>query len=374
MGLKFRFVASHNPGFHKTFHVVDGPTPSHNDAAEMMRVLEKRAKELGIQIFLKTPAEKLIKEDGRITGVIARDKSGEEVMVKARAVILATGGFYVGSLPGFPGKLGDGMRLAQEVGAAVSKITRTGAKSGIGPPRRGFRPVWTVGFTFQQPGLIVNLLGERFINEEIIVNTNFGRNAIARQKNATAFNIFDEATKQHYVEKGLDFAPGGLMVSVTRAENFDAEFQEILDAGSGNFFKVSSLKELCAQTGIDLNGLTNTIAEYNRACEIGRDYVMNKNPRILRPVKQPPFYASKTIASDTHDWGGIKINHKTEVLTGDYVIIPGLYAAGMDAACELYHGTYPFVLPATAMGFAINSGRLAAENALDYIKSARKRK
>jgi fumarate reductase flavoprotein subunit len=341
----------------------------------MMKVLENRAKELGVKTFLKTPAEKIVKEDGRITGVIARDKSGEEVRVKAGAVILATGGFYVGTLPGFPGGgVGDGIRMAQEVGAAVSKVTRTGAKSGMGMPRRGMRPSWEVHFTFQQPSLMVNLLGERFINEEIIVNTNFGLNAIARQKNATAFTIFDEATKEHYVEKGFDFVPGGMMVPFTKAENFDAKFQEILDAGSDTLFMADSLEELCAQTGINLEGLQNTVAEYNRACETGRDHVMNKNPRILRPVEQPRFYANKNIAGDTHDWGGIKINHKTEVLTEDFEVIPGLYAAGMDAACELYHGTYPFVLPATAMGFAINSGRLAAENALKHIKSAGKRR
>lgn len=364
MGLKFRFVTSHNPGFRNTFHVVDGPTPSHNDAAEMMRVLEKRAAETGVRILLSTPAEKLVQEQGRVAGVIARDKAGEEISVATGAVILATGGFFIGNLPGFPGKTGDGMRMAREVGAAVSAMTRTGGTGGI---PRGKRPSWTVTFTFQQPGLMVNLLGERFINEEILVNTNFGHNAIARQKAATAFNIFDEAAKQHYVQEGFDFVPGGMMVPLTRAENFDAGLQEILTAGSDTIFVAESLEELAGQTGIDPEGLLATVAEYNKACETGRDPVMNKTHRMLRPVRQPRFYADKRVAGDIQAWGGIKINHKTEVLTKEYSVIPGLYAAGMDAACELYHGTYPFILPATAMGFAINSGRLAARNATKYL-------
>jgi hypothetical protein len=39
---------------------------------------------------------------------------------------------------------------------------------------------------------MVNLLGERFMNEEIMPNTTFTGNAISRQKNRTAFLIFDE--------------------------------------------------------------------------------------------------------------------------------------------------------------------------------------
>jgi len=301
--------------------------------------------------------------------VIGRNESGEEIVVRALAVILATGGSYIGTLPGGYGKVGDGMSLAKQAGAAVSEVTRIGGKSGF--PKGGM-PSWTVTFTFQQPGLMVNLLGERFINEEIMVNTNFGNNAIARQKDGIAFNIFDEATKDLYVDKGFDFAPGGKMVPLTRAENFDEELRRMLDNGTDSFFVADSLEDLAEQTGIDPKGLIRTMEEYNHSCEKGRDLTMNKNSKLLRPVQRSKFYASKRIASDTHNWGGIRINHRTEVLTEDYRVIPGLYAAGMDAACEMYHGTYPFILPATAMGFAIHSGRMAAENALKYIKSCDK--
>ena len=48
-------------------------------------------------------------------------------------------------------------------------------------------------------------------------------------------------------------------------------------------------------------------------------------------------------------------------------LIDGLGAAGMDAASEIYSDTYPFILPASAMGFAINSGRIAGENAAKFV-------
>jgi len=56
------------------------------------------------------------------------------------------------------------------------------------------------------------------------------------------------------------------------------------------------------------------------------------------------------------------------VLTSDHKVIRGLYAAGNDAACNIYQDAYP-PLPGNTLGFAINSGCMAAENAIEYIES-----
>ena len=66
--------------------------------------------------------------------------------------------------------------------------------------------------------------------------------------------------------------------------------------------------------------------------------------------------------------GGIKINYKTEVMNKDFDVIPGLYAAGLDAD-SIYGDTYIFWLPGNTLGFALNSGRMAGENAAEYVKS-----
>ena len=55
-------------------------------------------------------------------------------------------------------------------------------------------------------------------------------------------------------------------------------------------------------------------------------------------------------------------------MTKDFDVIPGLYAAGADAN-SIYGDTYVFPLPANMIGFALNSGRMAGENTLRYIKS-----
>jgi fumarate reductase flavoprotein subunit len=132
-----------------------------------------------------------------------------------------------------------------------------------------------------------------------------------------------------------------------------------------------SLEKLCKQTGIDVNGLRITVDEYNKACEKGRDELFHKQAKYLRPIKQPTFYAGRFSLGGFGSLGGIDINHKTEVLTKEHEVITGLYAAGTDAN-NIYGDTYPIYLAGNTMAFAINSGRMAAENALEYIKATGK--
>jgi fumarate reductase flavoprotein subunit len=65
--------------------------------------------------------------------------------------------------------------------------------------------------------------------------------------------------------------------------------------------------------------------------------------------------------------GGIKINHKTEVIDKKGKIIPGLYAVGFDAG-GMWGDSYSIKDSSGASAsFAINSGRIAGRNALKFI-------
>jgi fumarate reductase flavoprotein subunit len=59
-----------------------------------------------------------------------------------------------------------------------------------------------------------------------------------------------------------------------------------------------------------------------------------------------------------------------EVLDNNGDSIPGLYAAGNDAG-GWESDTYCYVLSGTALAFAINSARIAGENAAGYIQIKR---
>ena len=115
-----------------------------------------------------------------------------------------------------------------------------------------------------------------------------------------------------------------------------------------------------------LTALEKTIDEYNTCCQSGHDDLFAKNPGFLQPVRRPRFYAFRILPYALGTIGGIRINEKTEVLNGEDEVILGLYAIGNDSN-KLFGDSYDVRLPGTAMGFAVNSGRIAAENALQYI-------
>ncbi len=377
MGVVFADAASYFPGAHFTWHIVQpemgkpGPTA----AATMIKIMTERARALGVKIHLQTPVKKLVKKGEKIVGVIAEDRSGNDVEAAASAVIIATGGFgdnpkmikknteyeYGKDMFNFriPGVEGDGIRMAWEAGAAKSRMDMEmiyGIPGGGGD--HGLMAL------FHQPNFMVNLLGERFINEDLMGNTTFTGNAIAQQKERCGFTIFDSAVKAHYEENGFDH-PLGIAADL-RVDDIEALMRESMEKGNENIFIADSLEELCQQTGIDFQGLAQSVDAYNRDCELGRDRLFGRRWEHLYPVKGPRYYACKNMPSAYGSLGGIKINHRTEVLDKSWKKIPGLYAAGTDA-CSIFGDSYVFILPGNTMGFALNSGRMAGEHAASFI-------
>ena len=299
------------------------------------------------------------------------------MQVSAGAVIVSSGGFsdnpemvkkYTGyeldrNLLGIrvPGVVGDGLRMAWEIGAAPTQMAMH--LTVLSAPRMEDKYI----FIFHKPNLIVNLSGERFINEEVMLNPTFIDNAVSRQKHGCAFIVFDEPTIDYYQETGLDFPDDGV-VALSQPKLENKELRQVLSREQKDFSIAGSLEELAVKAGIDVTGLTNTVAEYNQACDTGRDNLFAKKARYLRPIRHPRFYAAKLFPGMVGSLGGIKINYKTEVLNKEDDIIPGLYSAGLDAN-SIYGDSYAFVLPGSTMGFAVNSGRIAGENAADYVKT-----
>ena len=389
MGVEWYDVIAYVQGSYFTQHLVkpsSGARPGPQAASTMFKLMTERATDLGVKFYLETPAKKLIKEGGRITGVIAEDKAKEEIEIRARAVVLATGGFgdnlemikkYTGYEWGRdvfshrgPGLAGDGIRMAWEAGAGMEgmNIELTCHVMAEPPiPGKSMTSFPTISGAFNQPDLLVNLLGERFMNEEASGNPTYTGNAVIRQKDRCAWRIFDTGTARHYETSGFDWI--NYMNPAPKVQDFEAEFKATF-ADSTNVVRADSLEELAAKTGINLAGLRRTIEEYNRVCDSGRDEVFHKSASFLRPVKQPPFYAGKLVPGGYGTLGGIKINYKTEAVTENHDPIPGLYAAGTDANA-IYADSYIFIFPGNTMSFALNSGRIAGENAAEYAKTVK---
>jgi fumarate reductase flavoprotein subunit len=147
----------------------------------------------------------------------------------------------------------------------------------------------------------------------------------------------------------------------TKIPDIDARLQRIVDDGEA--FAANSIEELAARIGVEAVRLKATVEAYNRCCDQGHDDLFAKDPKYLRPVRTPKFYAMRGYPSCMSTLGGIKINHKTEVLDQRGEVIPGLYAAG-NCAGGFYGGHYHLVTTGGASAFALNGGRIAGENAL----------
>lgn len=89
--------------------------PESDHSSDVIRALEQEMKRLGGEIRLRTEAEEILAEDGRVTGV--RLSSGKEL--HADAVIIATGGISYPST----GSTGDGYRFARECGHKVTDLS-----------------------------------------------------------------------------------------------------------------------------------------------------------------------------------------------------------------------------------------------------------
>jgi fumarate reductase flavoprotein subunit len=360
-------------------------------AAAMAQVLTRRAKGLGIKFFMKTTAKKILKKGKVVTGVLAEDATGAEIQINAKAVIVATGGIAgnkawmkenLGLEEGKNyfamqkiGLTGDGIRMAWEAGAAHTPVMPGATHNMLLPV--GANQAFSA---FMRPeNLMVNLVGERFSNDDMIHS--YGgvaihgtiASVIIQQPGKVAFLIFDGNLKKYYEEKAkkaTKMPQMPQMPTVFQHDDLDDNIREARAKGYKTVFMADSLEDLCLQTGIDYEGLKRTLDEYNGMCAAGKDEFFYKSPEYLKPIKGPRFYAAKVVTGDYGTAGGIKTNYKMEVLTPDFRVIPGLYAAGNDAN-NLYDHSYT-ILAGNYIGFAVNSGRMAAESALEYIKTLAK--
>lgn len=308
--------------------------------------------------------------------MLATDKNGEEIEGTAKAVIVATGGFgdntkmieeetgmkWGQDLFSFriPGLMGDGIRMVREVG---------GAPTSVGMEVIYCMPQTTdqlpgVARVFSQPNIMVNLDGERFINEDIMENTTFTGNAIMLQKKRCGFTIIDSSIIKQYRRKGIDVI--SLVHPTFDIGDFEGDVERALAAGNTDIFVADTLEELAEKTGINCENLLATIEEYNDMCESG-DTLFNKPKKYMRAIKKGPYYAGRFFPSAYGTLGGFKVNYKLEVENTSGDVIKGLYGAGTDV-CTIYGDSYVFILPGNTMGFCINSGRMAGENAAAFVQ------
>ncbi len=378
-GVEFTGELINMPRAPHTYHVVKGTGES------VVMALAAQAKSKGAQIMPGTPVVSLVKEHGRIVGVVV-DADGQEVQVATKAVVIATGGYannkeWIKKYTGFDlglnifawgntGKMGDGIRMAWEAGAAEEGV-RSLEMLRVGPVGQEFAMgCGDVEVVAVQPDLWVTARGDRFCDESVALYDTHSGNVNARfSSDGFTISLFDESIVDRQLERGIDRSLGLLFLPGYRPENFRKEMQAAMTAGSKEVFAADSLEELARMIEIDPLVLRATVDEYNDYCTKGRDELFAKDPKFLRPLVGPKYYAVKAHTVVLGTKGGIKINENMEVLDKKSSVIPGLYAGGFDAG-GMYGDSYPIrVASGLSSAFALNSGRIAGKSALRYVKS-----
>ena len=316
--------------------------------AYMIPLLQENCEKRGIDIVLNTTVDTILTDaNGAAVGVSGTDKDGNTVVVNAKSVILATGGFganldmvtqYKPELAGFmttnaAGAQGQGIEMATAIGAGTVDMDQIQIHPTV---EANTAALITEGLR-GDGAILVNANGERFIDE--VGTRDVVSAAEIAQPGSYSWLIVDQAMVdassviQGYIKKG--YTKTG-----------------------------ATYEELAKELDVDPATFANTMETWNGYVEAKNDPDFGRTS-FANPLNNGPNYAIKVTAGVHHTMGGVTINSATEVLKEDGTVIPGLFAAG--EVTGGVHGANR--LGGTAVADFVVFGRIAGESAANYASA-----
>ncbi len=362
--------------------------------------LVRSALDKGVHLATGHSVHCLLHEAGRVHGVQVMDAQGQpHAVIARRAVVLACGGYphdvarqarwlaprhgqhHHSAAPA--GNVGDGLRLAQAVGASMDATTgepgawapvslvpaqlvrddpvrwpvvekpvaMSAAESDrppVAPINMADAAIWAYPHLLERgkPGLIaVDEMGRRFVSE------------------AVDYHSFMCALFAHCAEH----LPGRPVQAWLVC---DHRFQRCYGLGhsrprpfgtrahrrSGYLLRAATPEGLAQACGINAQGLMDTLTAYNGPARNRLDPAhqrggtpyermqgdaehLGPNPCVA-PIEHAPFYAVRIVPGSLGTFAGIATDAQARALDEHGQAIPGLYAVGNDAA-SVMDGRYP---------------------------------
>lgn len=333
---------------------VSSYVPIHRAAGvRMFKVIEDNVAERKITVWLDSPALRLLRGNGRkVLGVAARH-NGAVIAIRARkAVVLACGGFeadaelqrqYWQQKPvlnaAFLGNTGDGIRMAQDVGAALWHMWHFHGSYGLRHPDPGYPygvrlkrlPDWIPGKSARAdvrvPWIVVDRRGRRYMNEYPPYTQDTSHRPMQEFDPETqsylripSFIVLDEAGRRNYPLCNPTFNDRTISFAWSQDTLRELELR-ILG-------RVDSVPELATAMGVEEGILVSTLEDWNAACAAGRDATFGRPPSSMVEIATPPFYFAEVwpVCSNTH--GGPVHDVEQRVLDPYGEPIPHLFAAG----------------------------------------------
>ncbi|RPJ54895.1 MAG: FAD-dependent oxidoreductase [Dehalococcoidia bacterium] len=353
-------------------HIIKGITTPFGGFSRVTKMLGEKIKAAGGQVLTKTQAESIKRSpDGSVNGVVAINKDGEKLQIKTKSVILTSGGFTGNNtllkkyFPKYWGDVywtdaipldGDGIKLAESAGAGVDDFCTLIRENGYCFDRSGKMPN---RIHMEKGAVWVNKNGIRYADET--VHENPATNALLAQPGKIAFALFDDKLIKIAGERPNP------MANIHTSDKKEPVLKETLmqESKSGKWcIAADNWADVAKWIGAQPAVLEQTIKEYNSFCNNGSDSLFAKDKEALLALKRPPFYAVKFRPLMIDTAGPVKINQYMEVLDNADKPLPGFYAAGVITSG--WQGN-DYRIFGSALGYSLNSGRIAGENAAKYL-------
>ena len=316
---------------------------------DRMKPLQEFVESKGGEFLFNTAGKRLIMEDGACTGVQCEGDGVTDV--KAKAVIVATGGFlgnvdmmrekfgtFVNPL-GNVLSVGEGIDMVQAAGGQLSTQWGIAGNEFTGSNQKadGLYDRKSAAFTIGIYGtLLVNNQGRRFSNEGKFANLPLALGGAISLVGGKYYAVVDQAYvdglnsgKDAWTLCGADevnWRTGMMTLKDKPLENVQGSIDDAVSAGWA--FKADTIEALAQ--AIDAPELVETLDEYNGYCADGKDEQFYKPACFLQPVTTGPFYAFQYEPSAWVTIGGIRTNDRLQAIDGEGMAIPGLYVAGAD--------------------------------------------
>ena len=332
----------------------------------LVESLTSAARKNGIEIRYGARATGLIADDDGVRGVRVK-RAGKTTEVRAKAVVLAAGGFQANS-EWRARYLGPGWELAKVRGTRFNTgdVIRMALDAGAAPAGN-WSGCHAVAWERNAPEFGDLAIGDQF------------------QKHSYPWGVYLNAHGRRFVDEGADFrnytyAKYGRVILAQPGQFAWQVFDAKVKAQLRDEYKIrqvtrrvaGTLEDLVKQLDdVDAEAALEELKRYNAA--VRRDIPFNPNVKDGRctqglaipksnwanTLDTPPFEAYAVTCGITFTFGGLRINADAQVLDTDGAPIPGLFAAG-----ELVGGIFWFNYPGgTGLTNGAVFGRIAGASA-----------
>ena len=323
----YEFQPLRESPYHQAFFPKDGLCTMKSE----FDLINEKVQEAGAEYLFRTTFKTLIvDENGTIAGARFVDADGNFLDIAAKAVALATGGYvsnqewmvryapewaYIANI--ISGRKGDGIAAGLAAGGTLFNM---GPVSNLNPR---FEAGHMLGTFYPLIGLLPN--GKRFYCETAV------HNAATGALNAGFYEWY--SVWDSVAQNGID--------------------QEVILHAGDAIKTAESIEDLAEQTGMPLDKLQETFAQWKEICEKQEDPEFGKT--LFLQELEPPYYFLRNYPVRYKSLGGLTVDDNMRVLDADGNPIANLYACGCTAGTE-------DIVPAAASGMIL-SETLAADYA-----------